>query len=145
MTVQGGFSEEFSDEFETDETYYVTLDERVYDVASGATRGEFSNDYSSDFTVPPIENLPPWGRIDRTQRPEHPLWRRVLYPVTPVGLLLYTDGTVKATTTFEIDEWLEADDRILGGHVWYARNDSWQAQVLEAAGYPLRRYEGPIL
>ena len=57
MTVQGGFSEEFSDEFETDETYYVTLDERVYDVASGATRGEFSNDYSSDFTVPRLQSV----------------------------------------------------------------------------------------
>lgn len=112
MTVQGGFSDDFSDEFETDDTYFVTVDV---------------------------------GVVDRTQRPKHPLWRRMPYPVTPVGLLLYTDGTVKATTTFEIDEWLEADDRILGGHVWYARNDSWQAQVLETAGYLLRRYEGPIL
>lgn len=103
----------------------------------------FSDDFRTDTTYYNV--TVDVGCVDRTRRPEHPLWRRVLYPVTPVGLLLYQDGTVKVTDTFETDEWLTADDRILGGHIWYASNDSWQAQVLEAAGYTLRRYEGPVL
>ena len=86
--------------------------------------------------------------FDQTKRPEHPpyskLWGYVKYPTTPAGMLLWEDGTVKVVDTFYDGGYLTCDDAILGGHLWYTRSDSWQAQVLAAAGYSLVDDEGPI-
>jgi len=109
-----GFSTAFSEDFQVDEIRYVTVDLNMY------------------FDLAPRPTHPPYS----------PLWERFQYPVTPAGLLLFTDGRVKIVDTFYDPDYLAADDRILGGHGWHTRDDSWQAQVLTDAGYTLIDYEG---
>jgi hypothetical protein len=124
--------------------YFVTLDERLYDVQTGAFDPRV---FGTAFTVPENMSIPKWGRLDLAVRPESPphsrLWGRFQYPLTPCGLFLWKDGTVILTDTWYSDHFLTADDKILGGYIWFTPHDSWQAEVLTAAGYPLRRYEGP--
>jgi hypothetical protein len=76
------FSHTFSDEFLTDDDYLVTLDERLY---AALLTGDAS-------AISP----PPFGWVDRAVRPKHPphspLWRRFLYPLTPLGLYLWSEG-----------------------------------------------------
>lgn len=127
----------------------------------------FSVDYDTGFDSPPrspfdgafnpaFDSLLYWITVDMTtltmynhaDRPKPPkysrLWSRFQYPVTPAGLFLWKTGQVIPTATWHSDMFLSADDRILGGHRWYALSSSWQAQVLTDAGYPLTRYEGPF-
>lgn len=79
--------------------------------------------------------------FDLTERPKYPpfskLWSRFLYPQTPVGLLLWKDGTVTQVSSFYDNGFLTCDDAILGGHKWATPDTSWQAQVLADAGYTL--------
>lgn len=127
----------------------------------------FSVDYDTGFDSPPrspfdgafnpaFDSLLYWITVDMTtltmynhaDRPKPPkysrLWSRFQYPVTPAGLFLWKTGQVIPTATWHSDMFLSADDRILGGHRWYALSSSWQAQVLTDAGYPLTRYGGPF-
>ena len=85
---------------------------------------------------------------DQTKRPQHPpysrLWSYYRYPETPVALMLWKSGKVKETFTLYDSDYLDCDQVILGGYTFYTTEDSWQAQVLTAAGYDLVDYEGPI-
>ncbi len=109
----------------------------------------FSRNYSPAFQVDLVTyvTVDLGLYLDLADRPQPPkysrLWSRFQYPVTPVGVLLWRDGTVKVVDTFLTDETLTADDIILGGHDWYTRDNSWQADVLRAAGYTLTAHEGP--
>ena len=125
-------------------TGYVTLDEWAYKEALyGPQPSDFSAEFDASFVQQPTPDgsLPPWGWANLTERPEHPpyskLWPRFGYPQTPLGLLLWKDGTVKATGSFYDNDYLTCDDAILGGHLWIVPEDSWQAQVMRDAGYPL--------
>ncbi len=71
------------------------------------------------------------------------MWGSFHYPQTPAGLLLWKDGTVKLVDSLYEQGFLTCDDAILGGYIWYTPEDSWQAQVLAAAGYTLIPHEGP--
>lgn len=108
--------------------------------------GDFTPDFSTDFSAPADSNtLAMYSHADRPKPPKYSrLWSRFQYPVTPAGLFLWKTGQVIPTATWHSDMFLSADDRILGGHRWYALSSSWQAQVLTDAGYPLTRYEGPF-
>lgn len=136
------FSKAFSDEFYSDDDYLVCLDESFY------------------LNPVPGQDIAEWGWVDLAVRPKCPpysrLWSSFQYPVTPVGLFLWKDGRVKATRSWYAQESLNnaslspndpaydgADDMILGGHLWYEWNSSWQVQVLRNAGYYLKPYEGP--
>lgn len=127
-----GFSPEFSPEFATP--------------VDGEYDGEFSCEFGEEFAsgCEPLVTLAPIG-LAQAERPKHPpysrLWRRFAYPLTPAAILLWQTGEVKAVEAMT-DESLTADDIIMGGHVWVAPRSSWQAQVLEAAGYTLIPYEG---
>lgn len=75
--------------------------------------------------------------VDDHPRGKHPLARRLLFPTTQIALLLYVDGTV-----IETDQVLELptprpDAVVGGGHEWVGEDDSWEATVLDAAGYTL--------
>jgi hypothetical protein len=82
---------------------------------------------------------PRWYGLERRpfvgQKRRH---ARYVLPRVQKGLILYRDGRV-----IQVRDWrgpnayADADDRIGGGTVWIAQNTSWQAQVLEAAGYTL--------
>lgn len=83
-----------------------------------------------------------WGFMDDQPRPRHPLWRKFHYPHTPMGVLLWKPrhnhpGRVHVVSSFHTDDFLKADDYILGGHLWFTEKDSWQAEAMEAAGFPL--------
>lgn len=119
----------------------------------------FSDEFSDEFDKPQPESEPEpatglvtlaedqWTLYTLAERPEHPpynkLWRFYKYNPTPMGLLLWKTGEVKQVMSFYDNGMLTCDDNILGGRVWYAPADSWQAQVLTAAGYTLTPYEGP--
>lgn len=110
---------------------------------------QFSREFNSDFARPPASvTVDPGQFLDRADTPRppdfSPLWRKIQFPLTPVLLLLWQDGTVKVADSYTNDT-LHADDVILGGHPWHTAPDSWQAQVLQAAGYTLIPYEGPRL
>lgn len=129
---------------------YVTLDESVYRNLQFGDRGDFDYEQYDSSYVQPVagpDDVPPYGWTDLTKRPEHPpyskLWGSFLYPLTPLGMFLWKDGTVRITNTWFSDDYLTADDHILGGHIWFTPDDSWQAQVLTDAGYPLVPHEGP--
>lgn len=111
------FNSAFSEDFQVDEVRYVTVDLNMY------------------FDLAPRPPHPPHS----------PLWQRFKYPLTPAGLLLFKDGRVKVVDTFFDPEYADADDAVLGGHVWACRDDSWQAQVLYNAGYTLLDSEGNIV
>ena len=108
--------------------------------------GDFTVDFNAAFSAPADSNtLAMYSHADRPKPPKYSrLWSRFQYPVTPAGLFLWKTGQVIPTATWHSDMFLSADDRILGGHRWYALSSSWQAQVLTDAGYPLTRYEGPF-
>lgn len=111
----GAFSRQFNpDHFDVDPTRYVTVDPGILlDKA--------------DTPLPPKYS---------------PLWKHYAYPRTPIGLLLYKTGQVIQVASFGDTRILEADDAILGGYQWWTESDSWQAQVLAAAGYTLIDTEG---
>ena len=108
------FNSAFSEDFQVDEVRLVTVDLNMY------------------FDLAPRPPHPPYS----------PLWGRFQYPLTPAGMLLFKDGRVKIVDTFFDPDFAQADDAVLGGHVWYTRDDSWQAQVLSDVGYTLIDYEG---
>lgn len=62
---------------------------------------------------------------------------RLQQPKTQLGLLLYMDGRVVRTENWFTPEYLTADDRVAGGHVFTCDSSSWQAAVLLAAGFTL--------
>lgn len=78
----------------------------------------------------------PVGRDDH-QRPHKPMWERYHYQPSQLALLLYRDGTVIPTWTFERPEYLTAEAIAGGGRDSQFRADSWEAAVLTAAGYTL--------
>lgn len=102
-------------------------------------RQPFSNEF---FTSTSDPNLPSMA-FRRTQRPKKPLWRKTAYPVAPAALLIWQDGTVKQVTTLTDPDILNCDDVVMGGTLFLARADSWQAQVLEAAGFRLSEWTDP--
>lgn len=69
------------------------------------------------------------------------LWPRLVHPATQKGLLLWQDGTVKEVTDWPGQIGDAADDYIAGGTVWIGMDNSWQAEVLAAAGYTLVRLD----
>lgn len=103
------FNKSFNDAFQVDDVRYVTVEPNVF--------------------------------LRATERPEYPpyskLWERYAYPLSPVGLLLWQTGEVKQVASFYDSDYLYCDDAILGGHKWAVRDDSWQAQVLQNAGFTL--------
>lgn len=120
--------------------YWITVD------MTTRLPGDFTVDFNAAFSAPADSNtLTMYNHADRPKPPKYSrLWSRFQYPVTPAGLFLWKTGQVIPTATWHSDMFLSADDRILGGHRWYALSSSWQAQVLTDAGYPLTRYEGPF-
>lgn len=120
--------------------YWITVD------MTTRLPGDFTVDFNAAFSAPADSNtLAMYSHADRPKPPKYSrLWSRFQYPVTPAGLFLWKTGQVIPTATWHSDMFLSADDRILGGHRWYALSSSWQAQVLTDAGYPLTRYEGPF-
>ena len=120
--------------------YWITVD------MTTPLPGDFTVDFNAAFSAPADSNtLAMYSHADRPKPPKYSrLWSRFQYPVTPAGLFLWKTGQVIPTATWHSDMFLSADDRILGGHRWYALSSSWQAQVLTDAGYPLTRYEGPF-
>jgi len=102
----------------------------------------FSGSYGYGFDSTSDPNLPSMA-FRRTQRPKKPLWRKTAYPVAPAALLLWQDGTVKQVTTLTDPDILNCDDVVMGGTLFLARADSWQAQVLEAAGFRLSEWTDP--
>lgn len=121
--------------------YWITVD------MTTPLPGDFTPvDFNADFSTPAdSDTLTMYNHADRPKPPKYSrLWSRFQYPVTPAGLFLWKTGQVIPTATWHSDMFLSADDRILGGHRWYALSSSWQAQVLTDAGYPLTRYEGPF-
>ena len=120
--------------------YWITVD------MTTRLPGDFTVDFNAAFSAPADSNtLAMYNHADRPKPPKYSrLWSRFQYPVTPAGLFLWKTGQVIPTATWHSDMFLSADDRILGGHRWYALSSSWQAQVLTDAGYPLTRYEGPF-
>ena len=120
--------------------YWITVD------MTTRLPGDFTVDFNAAFSAPADSNtLAMYSHADRPKPPKYSrLWSRFQYPVTPAGLFLWKTGQVIPTSTWHSDMFLSADDRILGGHRWYALSSSWQAQVLTDAGYPLTRYEGPF-
>ena len=127
----GGFSAEFGEGFDGVTTEYD---------------GEFACGFGDEFAsgCEPLVTLNPIG-LRQAERPKAPpysrLWRKFAYPLTPAAILLWQTGEVKVVSAMT-DESLTADDIIMGGHVWAAPRSSWQAQVLEAAGFELLDYEG---
>lgn len=120
--------------------YWITVD------MTTRLPGDFTVDFNAAFSAPADSNtLAMYSHADRPKPPKYSrLWSRFQYPVAPAGLFLWKTGQVIPTATWHSDMFLSADDRILGGHRWYALSSSWQAQVLTDAGYPLTRYEGPF-
>ena len=120
--------------------YWITVD------MTTRLPGDFTVDFNAAFSAPADSNtLAMYSHADRPKPPKYSrLWSRFQYPVTPAGLFLWKTGQVIPTATWHSDMFLSADDRILGGHRWYALSSSWQAQVLTDAGYPLTRYGGPF-
>lgn len=122
----GGFSPEFGGGFDT---------------VDSPVDGEFSCQFSDEFALgcEPLVTIAPIG-LAQAERPKHPpysrLWRKFAYPLTPAAVLLWQTGEVKALGAMT-DEWLTADDIIMGGHQWSTPRSSWQAQVLRAAGFTL--------
>lgn len=147
-------SDDFSQDFQypfDGAAFYVTIDDRIYSALQFGARGAYDSSMFAPSYVPqpvPEGQYAPYGWLDLTERPKPPaysrLWSRFLYPLTPIGIFLWQSGDVRITDSWYSDMFLSADDRILGGHRWYALSSSWQAQVLTDAGYPLTRYEGPF-
>ena len=102
--------------------------------------GEFGDEFMDEFDVD-IERAP--FSFRKIARPDHPLWRKYQFTLAPNALLLWEDGTVKRVTTLTDPDILECDDVVLGGHLFVTPEGSWQAQVLEAAGYPLMEWVDP--
>ena len=85
----------------------------------------------------PLLRLVGLDLMDDHPRPQDWFWRRVRPPVTPVALLLYRDGRVIRVTTLSPDQVVSADYIAGGGYDTLLEPDSWQVQVLTAAGYTL--------
>ena len=102
--------------------------------------GEFGDEFMDEFDVD-IERAP--FSFRRIKRPDHRLWSRVQYPLAPNALLLWQDGRVKRAVTLTDPDIVNCDDVILGGHLFLTAEGSWQAQVLEDAGYPLMEWVDP--
>lgn len=105
---------------------------------------DFDDDFDTSCDDPVTIAVIP---LDLTQRPKHPpyspLWRRYMFPLTPAAVLLWQSGAVLVVDSYD-DSSLTADDIIYGGTQWFTPGDSWQAEVLEAAGFELIPYEGPV-
>lgn len=87
--------------------------------------------------------------FDQHPRPGHPpyppLWRRFQYPRTPKALLLWKTGEVKPVDSLHTEGFLTCDACILGGYKWWTEKGSWEATVLENAGYTLVEIEPPAI
>ena len=97
--------------------------------------------FSTEFFTSSSDPNLPGMNFRRVQRPNLPLWRKTAYPVAPAALLLWQDGTVKQVTTLTDPDILNCDDVVMGGTLFLRKADSWQAQVLEAAGYRLSEWK----
>ena len=120
------FSDDFSDEFDSDRpnVVYAGQQEAGFPQGGESTQG-----------------IAPYGFM-RPERPRARLWSRVAFPLIPMGLLLWQDGRTKLVASFSDPDVLSCDMAILGGNKFYAKSDSWQAQVMIAAGYPMVEIEG---
>lgn len=130
------FSDDFSDEFDSDRPNVVYTGQQA---ASFSQNNEFTQDFNEDFVR--VQGLAPYGFM-RPERPRSRLWSRVAFPLIPMGLLLWQDGRTKLISSFSDPDVLSCDMAILGGNKFYAKSDSWQAQVMIAAGYPMVEIEG---
>lgn len=101
---------------------------------------QFSPAFNVDAPTYVTVDLP---LLDLADTPDHRLWRKYQFPVTPAAVLLWQDGGTKLVDSLYDNDYLTCDDVVKGG--WYTRSDSWQAQVLTAAGFTLIDYEGTVV
>lgn len=131
------FSDDFSDEFDSDPPNIASPLQHTPPMDS--PHSEFTQDFSDDFIG--VQTIAPYGFM-MPERPRSRLWSRVAFPLIPMGLLLWQDGRTKLVASFSDPDVLSCDMAILGGNKFYAKSDSWQAQVMIAAGYPMVEIEG---
>lgn len=139
------FSKQFASEFGASvHAFDSSFDSAFTPAAVNSFSCEFDDDFASGCDSPVTLAYIP---LDLAERPRHPpyspLWRRFQYPCTPAAILLWETGEVIVADSYD-ERSLTADDVIHGGRPWFAPGDSWQATVLEAAGFTLTDYEGSI-
>lgn len=112
----------------------------TFDMTPFNSYGDFSDEFSEDFDIAGDRVKFSYRHI---ARPRERLWRKFAYPLAPNALLLWRDGRVKRAVTLTDPDIVNCDDVILGGHLFLTAEGSWQAQVLEDAGYPLMEWVDP--
>lgn len=107
------------------------------------TAGGFGGDFGEEFEG---VTLTPYGTV-RAVRPNHRLWGRVVFPVTPQGLLLFRNpARVKLVSSFFDPEAAGADEEVLGGQYYVCAYGCWQCDLLESVGFqivPARNLNAP--